>query len=63
MVTDPPPFLDVSDLFANGLIRYFTLAHGIAHNKAELHDWEHELYFSLICQQFLPGLSELAFGY
>ena len=63
MVTDLS-LLDDSDLFANGgpSIRYFTLAHGIAHNQAKLHDWEHELRFSLICQHFLPGLSELAFA-
>ena len=41
------------------LIRYFTLAHEIAHNLVQPHNSEHEFYFSSICQKFLPGLSEL----
>jgi len=38
---------------------YSTLAHEIAHNLVQPHNSEHELYFSLICQKFLPGLAEL----
>ena len=41
------------------LIRYFTLAHEIAHSLVQAHDAEHELYFSTICQKFLPELSKL----
>ena len=40
-------------------IRYFTLAHEIAHNLVQPHNSEHEFYFSSICQKFLPGLSDL----
>ena len=42
-----------------GIIRYFTLAHSIAHNMTQSHNIEHEIYFSSICQKFLPGLSKL----
>ena len=41
------------------VIRYFTLAHEIAHNLVQPHNSEHEFYFSSICQKFLPGLSDL----
>ena len=41
------------------MIRYFTLAHEIAHNLVQPHNSEHEFYFSSICQKFLPGLSNL----
>ena len=45
--------------YSSELIRYFTLGHGIAHNRVKLHDLEHEIYFSSICQKFLPELSKL----
>ena len=40
-------------------IRYFTLAHEIAHNLVQPHNSEHEFYFSSICEKFLPALTEL----
>ena len=37
-------------------IRYFTLAHEIAHNLVQPHNSEHEFYSFSICQRFLMGL-------
>ena len=45
-----------------GLLRYFSLAHEIAHNLVKPHNSEHEFYFSSICQKYLPGLSRLILG-
>ena len=52
-------FEDSRSARSQGVIRYFTLAHEIAHNLVQPHNSEHEFYFSSICQKFLPGLSEL----
>ena len=40
-------------------IRYFTLAHEIAHNLVQLHNSEHEFYFSMICEKYLVSLSKI----
>jgi len=40
-------------------IRYFTLAHEIAHNLVQLHNSEHEFYFSAICEKYLVSLSKI----
>lgn len=35
------------------------LAHGIAHNLVYQHNWEHEFYFSAICEAYLEPLVDL----
>jgi len=59
MVTDLLPLEYPQSVRSPELIRYFTLAHEIAHNLVQPHNSEHEFYFSSICQRFLPGLSKL----
>ena len=41
------------------VLRYFILAHEIAHNLVSAHNSEHEFYFSSICEQFLPVFMQL----
>lgn len=38
---------------------FLALAHEIAHNLTELHDSEHEFWFSAICEAHLPAFSRL----
>jgi hypothetical protein len=40
-------------------IRYFTLAHEIAHNLVQPHNSEHEFYFSAICEKYLVTFSRV----
>lgn len=40
-------------------IRYFTIAHEIAHNLVQPHNSEHEFYFSAICERFIVQLAHL----
>ena len=46
----------------SGLLRYFTLAHEIAHNLVQAHNSEHEFYFSSICEAYLPAFMKLVSG-
>ena len=43
-------------------IRYFTLAHEIAHNLVQPHNSEHEFYFSAICEKYFVSLSKILDG-
>lgn len=44
----------------NAQIAWFlALAHEVAHNLTELHDSEHEFWFSAICEAHLPAFSRL----
>lgn len=45
-----------------GDLRFFTLAHEIAHNLIEPHNSEHEFYFSAICEAHMVSLSRLISG-
>lgn len=38
---------------------FLALAHEVAHNLTELHDSEHEFWFSAICEAHLPAFSRL----
>jgi len=40
-------------------LRYFSLAHEIAHNLVVPHNSEHEFYFSAICERFMMDLTTL----
>lgn len=44
---------------SSSLIRYFVIAHEIAHNKAFFHDEDHELLFTSIAQTKLINLMKL----
>jgi len=44
---------------AHDFIRYFTIAHELAHNLVKPHNSEHEFYFSAICEQFMMELTQL----
>ena len=41
------------------VLRFFTLAHEIAHNLIEPHNSEHEFYFSAICEAHTLAFSRL----
>ena len=42
--------------------RYYTLAHEIAHNLVEVHNSEHEFWFSAICEEHTIQLGHLLSG-
>lgn len=41
------------------VLRYFSLAHEIAHNLIQPHNAEHEFWFSSICERFMPAFTRL----
>ena len=46
----------------HSIVRFFTLAHEIAHNLVQPHNSEHEFYFSAICEAHIMQFGKLLAG-